>query len=269
MPWGMLVKRSTQRPKRNFIGFYVNDGTQHCAYLSAPDLVIPGSPHRNQLAPRRVEQNTSSAGPAVIPSPSSFHFLRPSGLQMECPCCSEVSSPPSISHLGCSHSHSHIHIHSFCLKSSLHLSLALRRHWHWHSGLEKELELELALKLHRLSNPFDDGPRDALLQLRLPCVLQAHKWPQNVHELHHHAARSTHPSRRTPSLSSCPLSFWIVQKVHSSSSCPFSLNLCPSPSPSSSPSSSSSLNIHHRVSLSLRIALHLQPAGGGCCNCCN
>lgn len=41
---------------------------------------------------------------------------------------------------------------------------------------EKELELELALlKLHRLSNPFDDGPRDALLRLRLPCVLQAHK----------------------------------------------------------------------------------------------
>lgn len=124
----MLVKRSTQRPKRNFIGFYVNDGTQHCAAFLAQSsaqpthsLPIATSSH---LAPRRVEQNTSSsAGPAVIPPPpSSFHFLRLSGLQMECPCCSEVSSPPSISHLGCSHSHSHIH--SFCLKSSLHLSLA-------------------------------------------------------------------------------------------------------------------------------------------------
>lgn len=51
---------------------------------------------------------------------------------------------------------------------------------------------------------------DAFLWLRLAYVLQAHKWPQKVHELHHQRPRITHPPRTqtdaTPlSLTPCPV----------------------------------------------------------------
>lgn len=167
IPWGMLVKRTTQRPKRNFIGFYGNDATQHCAYLvqlrrrkpcptSLPvQAQLPRTTSSRRSTPQKAPWWCYSCVPPLpllslpflcYPSPNSFHFSRPpsrpSGLQLECSCWSEVSSPPRIQHL------------PRRLQPQLLLQLQLEvifapstsfttpfslacRHWHWYSGLSR------------------------------------------------------------------------------------------------------------------------------------
>lgn len=159
IPWGMLVKRSTLRPKRNFIGFYGNDATQHCAYFAQLrrrkpcPTSFPVQPHlpRSHLAPRRVDV-AHLRRPGVVlllfplsiccPSPKAFTFR---ARQVACRGCNwsvpvGVKCPHrhafNISREGCSHRF----CFSFSLKSSLHLpplspASPASRHWHWYSGL--------------------------------------------------------------------------------------------------------------------------------------
>lgn len=278
---------------------FSSDGVS-CAHLvpsPAPSSSQP--PHTSSS-----RRSTPQKAPGVVlllfppsicyPSPKAFTFR---ARQVACRGCNwsvpvGVKCPRrhafNISREGCSHRF----CFSFSLKSSLHLpplspaSLA-SRHWHWYSGLGRNCSRSWSWcwcwgRWSCIVFPTPStGRRLPLAAPRVrpssPQMTPKSAWIAPPTATHH--APTSHPNRRNPLVSytlsrcpllaACPCSFWIVQKVHSSSSCPFNcccllsrcLNLCPSAFPSLSPSLW--LSIHHRVSLSLRVALHLQPAGGG------